>query len=254
MNTLIVYCRFHESCLNLRERLPPRGNTPEPTSNEVPNETSLDANHTSADSDATETQKYWDYEDDDEEEDPSIPKALLPASEYDSFICGDCLINSPMLLKWAGSDGARMVIRNANEGEWYIYPTQPQGAQQDNNSTSTTEGSKKRSRDEMDGITMTSEPPTKKAKLEASIDAVPKPDLSINATTKLEQSTCTAPKPDPTIQALLDRIIERRGPYIDGPGLQGTGDIFFTAGWRERWCKCSEVGGTNHFSVMCILT
>ncbi|KAG8766645.1 hypothetical protein FRC16_007613, partial [Serendipita sp. 398] len=102
---------FHESCLNLRERVPPRdeagGDSPQsslPASNPSSPEDTTKTDIPATEDDVAPSQgRFWDYEgDDDEDDDPSIPKALIPASEYDAFVCGDCLLSSPMLLKWAG--------------------------------------------------------------------------------------------------------------------------------------------------------
>jgi E3 ubiquitin-protein ligase UBR7 len=175
----------------------------------------------------------WDYA---TEEDDDDDGALIPSSDYDSFVCGECLIQSPMLLKWAGSTKARLVVRTGSSGEWFVWaggPVLPSKEEaEDEDPFSTGEDAKivvgeKRTFDQMKGVLMngqprnTEEPPTKK--------------------TRTEIPVCSAPKPDPPIQALLDRIKAAKGPYLEGEGYQGSGDIFFTPGWREKWCGCKDV-------------
>jgi len=64
----------------------------------------------------SEPDRFWDYEDDDDEEDPDIPPALVPASQYDALICGD----SPVLRKWARQKAFTMVIRDRGAKSWLI--------------------------------------------------------------------------------------------------------------------------------------
>ncbi|KAG8806003.1 hypothetical protein FRC17_005238, partial [Serendipita sp. 399] len=226
---------FHESCLNLRERIPPReeggdGDSPQsslPASNpSSPGDTTkLEAPAAEEGDTAPSQGRYWDFEgedDDDEEDDPSIPKALIPASEYDAFVCGDCLLSSPMLLKWAGSAGARMVVRSGSSSEWFIYAGGPQSKQEPESSPTDGEIGQKRTREQVEDPTpVEGEPPTKKPRLESTKE-------------------CLAPTPDPQIQELLDHIRAKGGAYLEGDGLHGAGDIFFTPGWRERWCRCKD--------------
>ena len=178
-------------------------------------------------------ERIWDYPDEDDEDDEGV---LIPSSDYDAFICGECLVQSPMLLKWAGSVGARMVIRTSSSGDWFVYaggPVQPNAeeaeAKEEIAIGSTSEDAKvtvggKRTFDQVEGDIQprsTEEPPAKKSRLEAPV--------------------CCAPKPDPPIQALLDKIKAAKGPYMEGDGYQGSGDIFFTPGWRDMWCRCRDV-------------
>lgn len=250
--------RFHESCLNLRERLPPREDgipdSPSPPSSQSspvsnsaddassplassnppdPSQAPLTFNPppTSSQPDETApTERFWDYEneEDDEEDDPSIPKALIPAADYDAFICGECLIQSPMLLKYAGSEGCRMVVREGG-GNWFVWADGPLKADANEAKTESKEEpssavspsiGQKRTLEQM-GASPTADGPTKKA--------------------KLETGACSAPIPHPKIQELVEHIKAKKGPYLEGPGMHGAGDIFFTPGWRERWCKCTQV-------------
>ncbi|KIM27837.1 hypothetical protein M408DRAFT_329775 [Serendipita vermifera MAFF 305830] len=226
---------FHESCLNLRERIQPFDGT-----------TTAPVDAKNADTTVNpEPEKVWDYADsDDEDDDPSIPPALIPASDYDAFVCGECLIQSPMLLKWAGSTGARMVVRDDTQGEWYVYAggkvtgeseAETKEEPMNTDSMQYNEGGRavvgeKRTRDEMEAVVTgstsrtTEEPPAKKARTEASTST----------------TVCIAPTPDAPIQALLDRIKAAKGPYMEGPGLHGAGDIFFTPEWRGKWCRCKD--------------
>lgn len=223
----------------MRERIPPREDaSPEgqpsvqpPSSpskqaststTETP--TSIAEAPTSNPENGAEPERFWDYEDDDDddEDDPDIPPALIRASEYDAFICGECVVGNPMLRKWAGTPGVRMVIRHGKESSWIVYGDDETTEEDPSGATSVGEVGQKRTRDQMEGTSSEENRPSKKPKLGAP------------------PSGCTAPTPDPPIQTLLDRIA-KGGPYVDGDGLQGGGDIFFTPGWRQRWCRCKDV-------------
>ncbi len=53
---------------------------------------------------------------------------------------------------------------------------------------------------------------------------------------KGRSSPCLAPSKNPLAQAILDKMI------LDPTNNElGSGDVFFTEGWRERWCRCEEV-------------
>ncbi|CAG7848942.1 SubName: Full=Related to Protein mlo2 {ECO:0000313/EMBL:CCA71969.1} [Serendipita indica DSM 11827] len=222
---------FHESCLNLRERIPPREETSaeSPASSLPPSDPSEPGEVPKAENSAEDTQgeettgRYWDYEDEDDDDDPSIPKALIPPADYDVFICGECVTASPMLLKWAGSDGARMVVRSSASEDWFVYPrTLETKQEEETSSTLDTKVGEKRTLDQMTGSSEghPHEPPAKKP--------------------RRDSAPCGAPTPDAAIRELLECIKLKKGPYLEGEGLQGAGDIFLTAGWRDRWCKCKE--------------
>jgi E3 ubiquitin-protein ligase UBR7 len=190
-------------------------------------------------------ERFWDYEneDDDDDDDPSIPRALIPAADYDAFICGDCLIRSPMLLNYAGSEGCRMVVRDGG-GDWFVWAGGPLPKSDtskdamdslhtdDKDDTPVTNSAtigQKRTLEQMDASS-SSEGPAKKP--------------------KLDTVSCSAPIPHPNIQVLLERIKIQKGPYMEGEGLHGGGDIFFTPGWRERWCKCEQVCSLVFFAIL----
>ena len=250
--------RFHESCLNLRERIPPR----EPGASSPP-ETQPDVLHSdeapaldtvvspisgaSTQDPPSEPDRFWDYENDEDEHDPDVPPALVPASKYDALICGECVRVSPMIRKWAGQEGFMMVIRNRGAEKWRILDgidgqATVEVAASDVSTTNGVTAGQKRPRQETDDDALI-EPPTKKPHIEPS---------STNTAT-----SCKIPTPNPvalTIFAELDRVASTGTALPDGdpPAIESTGDVFLTQDWRERWCKCSSVSSypkfANHFS------
>src|ERR1700733_14774419 len=76
---------FHESCLHLRARTTV-GSHPQ--------------NQDAKDED----------DDDDDEDEENDPNLFLKPSEYESLICGACVRKSPVLSRWAGTPGARMMV------------------------------------------------------------------------------------------------------------------------------------------------
>ena len=211
----------------------------------------------------SEPDRFWDYENDDDEQDPDIPPALVPASKYDALICGECVRVNPMLRKWAGQEEFMMVIRNRGAEGWRILngiegqATVEVAASDVSTATATTgvAAGQKRSREETDDDA-TIEPPTKKPHIESS---------STNTATG-----CKIPPPNPIALAIfaeLDRIALSTGlahPGGEPVAIESTGDMFLTQGWRERWCKCSNVSSfpkkvvanhlvTNDLKNQCLL-
>ncbi|EUC58458.1 metaphase-anaphase transition protein (Mlo2), putative [Rhizoctonia solani AG-3 Rhs1AP] len=85
---------FHESCLNLRERVPPRDpDAPPPTTESDPAADSVEADDASSVSSST-----------------SLPPALLPGDTYETLVCGTCVRKIPTLKRYAGTKGVRMVV------------------------------------------------------------------------------------------------------------------------------------------------
>ncbi|CAE7231227.1 unnamed protein product [Rhizoctonia solani] len=76
---------FHESCLDLRERVPPR--------------------------DVDEAQETEDGDDGSSvHSSTSLPPALLPGDTYETLICGSCVRKITTVKRYAGTKGVRMVI------------------------------------------------------------------------------------------------------------------------------------------------
>ena len=129
-----------------------------------------------------------------------------------------------------------MVIRNRGAESWRVLDgiegqATAEVAASDASTTNGITAGQKRPRQETDDDASI-EPPTKKPHIEPS---------STNAAT-----SCKIPPPNSialTIFAELDRIASTGTALPDGepPAIESTGDVFLTQGWRERWCKCSNV-------------
>ncbi|KAG6371256.1 hypothetical protein JVT61DRAFT_9721 [Boletus reticuloceps] len=87
---------FHESCLNLRERPPPRESSPD-----LP-----DPGDTPA------------HEDDCSDASLDLPPPLISADDYDSFVCAACVSKVPTLRRYAGTTGVITVVRDVERGSW----------------------------------------------------------------------------------------------------------------------------------------
>lgn len=81
---------FHESCLHLRAR--------------------------ATSGSRTEIQDVQD-EDIGEEDEENDPNLILKPSEYESLVCGTCVRKSPLLSRWAGTPGARMLVWRTSASE-----------------------------------------------------------------------------------------------------------------------------------------
>ena len=201
----------------------------------------------------SEPDRYWDYENDDDEQDPDIPPALIPASKYDALICGECVRVNPMLRKWAGQKEFMMVIRDRGAQSWRILDgvkerATAEVAASDESTDGVMAGQKRPRQGTDDDASIV--PPTKKLHIEVS---------SGNTAT-----SCKIPSPNPiaiTIFAELDKIASASTALPDGrlPAIESKGDVFLTHGWRERWCNCSNVRSfpsrqpLSHMVYQCLL-
>jgi len=178
---------FHESCCNLRERP-----SPEIPENESPN--------ADAASDAS----------------IDLPPPLIGPDDYDAFVCNECVFKMPLLLKYAGTFGCLMVVRDEPTTPWKIIPAAHSDQMVDVAEPSTSSSGNKRP---LSPTATSDSTVAKKARLSPSPT-----DPSVR---------CLAPGPISAVQKYLTSTTD--------PSLSlGAGDIFLTEGFRDRWCRCSE--------------
>ncbi|KAL5633749.1 hypothetical protein ACGC1H_005822 [Rhizoctonia solani] len=206
---------FHESCLNLRERVPPRDPDAQQaaqTSESDPPADSVAQNEADAD-DASSVYSST-----------SIPPALLPGDTYDTLICGNCVRKIPTLKRYAGTKGVRMVVPSQETegfkvlGEDWEEPVDVVGeggneGQGEDEGQGT--GTKRRA-----SRTGEDEQASKRPRADESTPTNPPASTSTTIPNR-----CTAPP----INSLAQTILADPTAY---------GDVFLSAGWRERWCRC----------------
>ncbi|KAF8880534.1 hypothetical protein BD779DRAFT_1548779 [Infundibulicybe gibba] len=180
---------FHESCCNLRERPPliPVDHCP---SEQVP----------PMEEDATSEASSLD-----------LPPPLISSSDYESFVCGSCVLRIPTLKRWAGTLGVMMVVRNDPCSPWSCLGDSVRN-DRDDISVDSTESlivGTKRSR---------------------SVDA----DHPDPKRARLAGPQCLAPPSN----LLAEAIFGGSGLTVDPDTRLGTGDVFLTCGFQERWCHC----------------
>lgn len=243
---------LHESCLHLRERPPPRQPTPDPEPQPdapapIP-PTSIPQQNTNDDDD----------DDDDASSTSSLPPPLLTASDYDTLICGACVLKSPILLRWAGTPGVLMVIKDDEGAGWKVLGKETGG------DVSVDDGPNPK----LEYVVGEKRPLSPSSYgLESATSETKKPRTSPLATSGLpgsvsspsSSSRCLAPPSNPTAQNILTalRSKEDASPSsksalettatatvasADEEGNLCAGDIFLTQDWRGRWCRCDEVG------------
>ncbi|KAJ4463293.1 hypothetical protein C8J55DRAFT_494453, partial [Lentinula edodes] len=87
---------FHESCCNLRER---------PNSEYLPPENQDQNPNGDAASDASN----------------ELPPGLIGPGDYDAFVCGNCVLQMPLLQKYAGTRGCLIVTRDEPSCPWKVF-------------------------------------------------------------------------------------------------------------------------------------
>ncbi|KZP23381.1 hypothetical protein FIBSPDRAFT_786274 [Athelia psychrophila] len=198
---------FHESCLNLRER--PDSREPSPAQIEQPTE----------DEAATE---------DDDASSSGLPPPLIRDDEYDAFVCGSCVTRVPVLRRYAGTPGVRIVVRDSDTAIWRVEgaPESESEPVEVGDEADVATGSKRtRAEDGAD------ESDAKRARVSPSLITDPKATPT---------SPCLAPPPNPLATDIMTR-------HANGDPSRGAGDIFLADGWRERWCRCSSCAPSFDF-------
>ena len=142
-----------------------------------------------------------------------LPPPLITGDEYESFVCAGCVFRNATLKRWAGTPGAIMVVRDSPAHSWRRLdgPLEAESIEIDNPQVVTISGIKRPL-----SPSSLEEPEAKRAKGSSSV-----------------ASSCLAPPQDPLARKILT-------DPANGSSL-GAGDVFFTAGFRERWCRCNSV-------------
>ncbi|KAG6911042.1 hypothetical protein DXG01_005458 [Tephrocybe rancida] len=193
---------FHESCCNLRERPQSRKPSPEPAPELADN--------------SEERQD----EDVQSEGSSGLPPGLIPGSEYESFICGSCASRNRTLVRWAGTLGVNMVVRDAPTEPWRCLVEEeadPIGVEDLNTVAESTIGIKR---------------PLSPSNVEVS-DA-----KRLRGTSQNPISTSATSCLAPLSNFVAQRIYEQLDAPV--PVSLGAGDLFLSENFRERWCHCAS--------------
>ncbi|PPR01204.1 hypothetical protein CVT26_016085 [Gymnopilus dilepis] len=199
---------FHESCCNLRERPSSRENSPEvqPVQPMVDHSTGNELGEDAASDTSTS----------------GLPPPLISGDEYESFVCGACVSRNPTLMKWAGTPGAIMVVRDTPADRWRRLEV----------SSQTGEEVVQVDDDPQDVSMLGTKRPSSPSALDEPKAKRPK---NVRDGEPVSSFTCLAPAQDP----LAQKIMSASNKWEPETSL-GTGDIFFTLGFRDRWCHCDS--------------
>lgn len=193
---------LHESCLNLRERPSSRETTPTKDINEQ--EQGEDASGGDAEDDANSDASS-----------SGLPPPLISGSKYESLICGSCVSKVPTLKKYAGTPGVLMVVRDAEDKPWMVIDGEV--------SVVDVTGEE---------IDVAGDEPDSESRRKRSRS--PNGDEPDAKRAKVDGSACLAPPVNPAAQDVFKRLTQEDRQL-------GSGDLFFTEGFRERWCRCPSV-------------
>jgi E3 ubiquitin-protein ligase UBR7 len=201
---------FHESCLNLRDR--PTDSTP------------VEDSH-------VETQQAGTAESDENDDVASnsssdgLPRPLITSSDYESFVCGSCVLRIVTLRRWAGTENIMMIVRDSPSTPWKILggSSVTEAFNIDDAALSATEA-------QAPGLAAagSKRPPTSSS---SNAPDAKRPRLSPGPS-----ALCSAPPPNAVAQKILNLS---SSPECDTS--LGAGDIFLKDEWREVWCHCSSV-------------
>jgi E3 ubiquitin-protein ligase UBR7 len=156
--------------------------------------------------------------------DPSFPPALLPGSAYDALVCRDCVLKIPLLMKYAGSEGVMMVIRDGEEDDWRVIGRPGKSRAND--------GKNGISVDTTDATVEAGEKRKREEDVNAALNGEKRPRLDSS-----REANCLAPLPNSYASSIF-KILKSSGSEAS---VQGAGDIFLDEDFRLRWCRCEEV-------------
>lgn len=161
------------------------------------------------------------HEDDCSDASSDLPPPLISADDYESFVCAACVSKAPILRRYAGTKGAIMVVRVGEGGPWTRLDGDPPGQNHGCSDETPLDVADpnavpiKRSRSP--SVAQDDEPEPKRARISAS-------------------SPCLAPAVNPVAQAIL----AKQASGSEKLAYNGTGDIFLTEDFRQRWCRCES--------------
>lgn len=155
-----------------------------------------------------------------------LPPPLISADDYDSFVCAACVSKVPILRRYAGTKGVIMVVRDGEQGAWQRLEGE------------SLETSREDCEEPSLDVTGTPAASTKRPRsLSSSQDGEP----DAKRTRVSTFTPCLAPAVNRFAQTILDDNMSGSA----NPTHKGTGDIFLTEGFRERWCRCERVSRIN---------
>jgi len=197
---------FHESCCNLRERPASREASPEALQENL--SVGQSSGNDIIDDGASDSSST------------GLCPPLISGEDYESFICGDCVSRNLTLRRWAGTSGVMMIVRDSPSEPWRrlngSVKATPEFIEIDDSQPASSLGVKR---------------PLSPSALEG-----PEIKRSKGSSTETSShSSCLAPPKEPIAQKILSSI------NIDGESSLGTGDIFLTPGFMDRWCHCYSV-------------
>ncbi|KAI6004376.1 hypothetical protein F5J12DRAFT_722238 [Pisolithus orientalis] len=199
---------FHESCLNLRER-------PHP-------DVFPDPDPTSASPDA-----QGDDDDDSDASSNGLPPPLISAEDYDVFVCYECVTKINTLRRYAGTKGVIMVVRDDESGPWKAVDGDILLAASRNHTNNDLPPEVDDSESPTTFRQRFSSPPTQGEERAAKRRKI----------SNASASCCLAPSASSIAKAIFER--KPQGSRVSESPI-GTGDIFLTEGWRQRWCRCDQ--------------
>lgn len=137
-------------------------------------------------------------------------------------------MENPIVRRWAGTTGAMMVIRDNETEPWRVLNGETEEPEVD------ITGDDESSKANMGHLTGSKRPHD--AIVPESEGVQSKRPRVDSAEGDNSQPACLAPPANRRAQKILQAVTS------ESPDANlGSGDVFFTVGWRTRWCRCDQV-------------
>ncbi|KAF9269857.1 hypothetical protein L218DRAFT_983623 [Marasmius fiardii PR-910] len=145
-----------------------------------------------------------------------LPPPLLGASDYDAFVCGTCVSKNSVLQRYAGSPGCLIITRDSPSSPWKIYP-------------------EKSPENEVDTLSQADNNIETQKRRGSPSDSTERNAKRQRVSSLSSSEPCLAPFSSHRSEKIYAGIGDNENPVT-----LGTGDIFLSEGFRNRWCRCSE--------------
>ncbi|TIB17372.1 hypothetical protein E3P89_00041 [Wallemia ichthyophaga] len=174
------------------------------------------------------------HNDDNDDNEDAGPALRLPRSQFDTFVCSECVLTRDLdlLRRYAGTPGF-VLLETMEGGGSQVDDSKTSDERDTGDSAIPLKFSNKR---EHSQEATQEESEAKRVKMDEQGEQGEQEKQAAIPTLATQQ--CHAPKPQHASQQLIEKL--RANPPPRPPSKAARADMFLLHGWREKWCKCAS--------------